>query len=268
MDMDNVPDITQLQQLVDTYVIPYGLKLLAAILIFIVGRWVATALANGVGALMRRNRVEETLVSFTRNLLHAALLVFVVVAAIGQLGIQTASFVAIVGAACLAIGLALQGSLSNFAAGVMMIIFKPFKAGDLIEAAGIAGVVEEIMIFSIRLRTGDNKVIVVPNGAVMGGNIINYSAMPTRRVYLSVVVGHGTDIAHIRQLLDTLIRTDSRVLADPAPVVGATELGVPGITLVVRPWVKSEDYWDVFFDLNERIQSALREAGVPAPSRP
>jgi small conductance mechanosensitive channel len=189
MDFNNI--ISSLQ----TFAAFYGLKIIAAIVIFVVGRWVARALRNAIKKMMAKGDVDETLISFVGNLTYITLLAFVIIAALNQLGIQTTSFIAVIGAAGLAIGLALQGSLANFAAGVLMIIFRPFKAGDYIEGAGVAGTVEEIQIFATQLKTPDNKTIIVPNAKMMGDNITNYSAKDTRRVDMVIGVGYGDDPA-------------------------------------------------------------------------
>jgi small conductance mechanosensitive channel len=198
-------------------------------------------------------------------MIYAALLAFVIIAALGQLGIQTTSFIAILGAAGLAIGLALQGSLSNFSAGVLMIIFRPFKQGDFIEGAGVAGIVEEVHIFNTVLRTGDNKTIIIPNDALMGGNIINYSTQPTRRLDLVVGIGYDDDIKKAKNILNELMANDERILKDPAPTLGLLELADSSVNFAVRPWVNSSDYWGVHFDLLESIKLRFDAEGISIP---
>jgi small conductance mechanosensitive channel len=259
MDFSNI--LPRLQELVAFY----GLKIVAAIVIFIVGRWVAKALRRLAVRMMTRAKVEETLVSFVGNLTYVGLLVFVIIAALNQLGVQTTSFIAIIGAAGLAIGLALQGSLANFAAGVLMIIFRPFKVGDYIEAAGVAGVVEEIEIFTTQLRTPDNKTIIIPNAGITGGNITNYSAKDTRRVDMVIGVGYGDDLIQVREILEDILAKDDRVLDDPAPTIAVLELGDSSVNFAVRPWVNTADYWGAYFDLTETVKKRFDEEGISIP---
>ena len=198
-------------------------------------------------------------------MLYAALLAFVIIAALGQLGIQTTSFIAILGAAGLAVGLALQGSLANFAAGVLMIIFRPFKQGDFIEGAGVSGVIEEVHIFNTVMRTGDNKTIIIPNGSLMNGNIINYSTKPTRRLDLVIGIGYDDDIKKAKQVLEDLMASEERILKDPAPTIGLLELADSSVNFAVRPWVNSADYWGVHFNLLERIKLRFDDEGISIP---
>lgn len=235
--------MTQIQALLTVY----GLKVIAALAIFIIGKMIAKAVKAGIAKTMARAKSDPILISFTTNMIYAALLAFVIIAALGQLGIQTTSFIAILGAAGLAIGLALQGSLSNFAAGVLMIIFRPFKQGDFIEGAGVAGIVEEVHIFNTVLRTGDNKTIIIPNDALMGGNIINYSTQPTRRSDLVVGIGYDDDIKKAKNILNELMANNERILKDPPPTLGLLELADSSVNFAVRPWVNSSDYWCVHF---------------------
>ena len=243
----------------------YGLKVLAAIVIFIAGRWVAKAVANFIKRMMTKSNTDETLVQFVGNLSYIALLAFVIIAALNQLGIHTTSFIAILGAAGLAIGLALQGSLGNFAAGVLMIIFKPFKVGDYIEGAGVAGTVEEIQIFSTQLVTPDNKTIIVPNAKMTGDNITNYSAKGTRRVELVFGIGYGDDIDHARQVIESVIGQDDRVLEDPAPAVVVSELADRSVNFKVRVWTSADDYWGFYFDTTEKVKKQFDAEGISIP---
>ena len=259
MDFNSI--LPKLQELVAFY----GLKIVAAIVIFIVGRWVAKALKRLAVRMMKKAKVEETLTSFVGNLTYIALLVFVIIAALNQLGVQTTSFIAIIGAAGLAIGLALQGSLANFAAGVLMIIFRPFKVGDYIEAAGVAGVVEEIEIFTTQLKTPDNKTIIIPNASVTGGSITNFSAKDTRRVDMVIGVGYGDDLKRVREILEEILAKDDRILDDPAPTIGVLELGDNSVNFAVRPWVKTGDYWGVYFGLTETVKRRFDEEGISIP---
>jgi len=243
----------------------YGMPLLWAIVIFVVGRIVSGILANTVAKLMIKSKIDETLVKFMRSLIYMGLMTFVVLAALGKMGIETTSFAAIIAAAGLAIGLSLQGTLGNFAAGVMLILFRPFKAGDFVEAGGVAGVVEEVLIFSTKMRSGDNKEIIVPNGQIIGSTITNYSAKETRRVDLVIGVGYGDDLKKVRSVLEQILAEDSRVLQDPAPTIGVLELGESSVNFAVRPWVKSGDYWPVLFALQENIKIRFDAEGISIP---
>ncbi len=243
----------------------YGLKVIAGIVVFIVGRWVAKGLTNLARKLMEKKAVDHTLVSFVVNLVYIALLVFVVLAALGQLGIQTTSFIAVIGAAGLAIGLALQGSLSNFAAGFLMIIFRPFKVGDFIEGAGVSGTVEALHIFTTQLKSPDNKTVIVPNASLTAGNITNYSTKATRRVDIVMGIGYGDDIDKAKKIMADVLAKDGRVLKDPAPTIAVVELADSSVNFVVRPWVKAEDYWNVYFDTTENIKKSFDAEGITIP---
>ncbi len=259
MDFSNI--LPRLQELLAFY----GLKILAAIVIFIVGRWIARALKNVIKRMMTKGNVDDILVSFVGNLTYIALLAFVIIAALNQLGIQTTSFIAVIGAAGLAVGLALQGSLANFAAGVLMIIFRPFKAGDYIEGAGVAGVVEKVHIFTTQIKTPDNKTIIIPNGKLMGDNITNYSTKDTRRVDMVIGVGYGDDLKKVREILEDILAKDDRILEDPAPTIGVLELGDNSVNFAVRPWVKTQDYWGAYFDVTETVKRRFDEEGISIP---
>ena len=243
----------------------YGIKVVAAVAIFIVGRWVAKAVANFIKKIMTKSNTDETLVKFVGNLSYIALLAFVIIAALNQLGIQTTSFIAILGAAGLAIGLALQGSLGNFAAGVLMIIFKPFKVGDFIEGAGVAGTVEEIQIFTTQLKTPDNKTIIVPNAKMTGDNITNYTMKGTRRVDFVFGIGYEDDIDKARKIIEGIIAEDNRVLKDPAPMVAVSELADSSVNFVARAWTSADDYWGFYFDTTEKVKKQFDAEGVSIP---
>lgn len=262
-------DMNEYVDLAQTLATTYGLKVIAALLIFAVGKWLAGVLSRVVGRAMRRAKTDEMLVGFVASLVYAALLAFVILAALSQLGIQTASFIAVLAAAGLAIGLALQGSLSNFAAGVMLIIFRPFKVGDFIEAAGTAGVVEEIMIFSTKLRSPDNKQLYVPNGSIIDGIITNFSAKQNRRVDLVFGCSYGDDIKKAKALLEEIVKANPLVLADPEPIIGVLELGDNSVNFAVRPWVNTPDYWNAYFQITEAVKQRFDEAGlsIPFPQR-
>ena len=243
----------------------YGLKVLAALAIFIIGRWVAKGVRKLVERLMVKSKVDPTLISFTSNMAYIGLLAFIFIAALGQLGIQTTSFIAVLGAAGLAVGLALQGALSNFAAGFLLIIFRPFKVGDLIEGAGVFGVVEAIQIFTTQLKTADNKTVIVPNGKLTDDNIVNWTVKGTRRVDMVFGIGYEDDIDKARSLMTDIMAQDSRILKDPAPQISVSELADSSVNFVVRPWVKVEDYWGVYFDLTEKIKKAFDADGISIP---
>lgn len=243
----------------------YGLKVIAAIAVFIVGRWIAKMLTTFTEKVMNKKQVDPTIVSFVANLIYMTLLVFVVLAALGQLGIQTTSFIAVIGAAGLAIGLALQGSLSNFAAGFLMIIFRPFKVGDFIEGAGVAGTVEAIHIFTTQLLTPDNKAVIIPNASLTAGNITNYSAKGTRRVDLVMGIGYGDDIDHAKKVIMDVLAKEERILEDPATTIGVVELADSSVNFAVRPWVKADDYWNVYFNLTENIKKSFDSEGISIP---
>ena len=243
----------------------YGIKVVAAVVIFIVGRWVAKAIANFIKKMMTKSNTDETLVKFVGSLCYIALLAFVIIAALNQLGIQTTSFIAILGAAGLAIGLALQGSLGNFASGVLMIIFKPFKVGDFIEGAGTAGTVEEIQIFTTQLKTPDNKTIIVPNAKMTGDNITNYTMKGTRRVDFVFGIGYEDDIDKARKVIEEIIATDDRVLKDPAPMVAVSELADSSVNFVARAWTSADDYWGFYFDTTENVKKQFDAGGISIP---
>ncbi|MGD9407635.1 MAG: mechanosensitive ion channel [Gammaproteobacteria bacterium] len=243
----------------------FGLKLVTALVIFIIGRWVARRLAGLVEKGMTKAGTDSTLTGFLRNIVYIGLLTFVILAAIAQLGVQTTSFIAVLGAAGFAVGLALQGSLANFAAGVLIIIFRPFKSGDFVEAGGVAGVVENIQIFTTTMRTGDNKTIIIPNGQITSGTIVNYSTKDTRRVDMVIGVGYGDDLDNVRRVLEEILKEDERVLEDPAPTIGVLELADSSVNFAVRPWVKSADYWPVYFALHEKVKKRFDKEGISIP---
>ncbi|MFN3881050.1 MAG: small-conductance mechanosensitive channel MscS [Nitrincola lacisaponensis] len=255
--------ITNNQELI----ISYAVNLTAALLIILVGSMVIRLATNSLNRLLKARKVDPTIANFATSLIKYALLAFVVIAALGRVGVQTASFVAIVGAAGLAIGLALQGSLSNFAAGVLLIGFRPFKAGDFIEAAGTAGVVESVQIFTTVLKTGDNRIIVVPNSNILGGNIINYSKEERRRIDLVIGVSYDADLQKTKQVLQQIIEQDERILKEPGCTIAVNELGASSVDFIVRPWVNTADFWAVRWDLLEKIKQALdaNDIGIPYP---
>jgi small conductance mechanosensitive channel len=243
----------------------YGLKIISAILILIVGMWVAKRVKSFVVKLMEKRNVDPTLISFSSSLLLIALQIFVIVAALEKLNIKTTSFVAILGAAGLAVGLALQGSLSNFASGVLMIIFKPFKLGDFVEAGGATGAVADINIFTTVINTPDNKKTIVPISSVMGGNIINYSANDTRRVDLSAGISYSDDIDKARSAINAVLAEIPEILETPAPDILVSEMADSSVNFAVRPWCKPADYWAVYFGVTEAIKKKFDEEGISIP---
>ena len=243
----------------------YGLKLVAAILILIIGRFAAKGIRVLIRRALQKSRIDDTLVSFVSSLCYVGIMAFVIIAALGQIGVQTASFVAVLAAAGLAVGLALQGSLSNFAAGVLMILFKPFKVGDFIEGGSVTGVVEEIGIFTTELKSPDNKKIIVPNAKMTSDNIVNYTAKDIRRVDIVAGVSYGDDIDKVRKVLEEVLAKDDRILKDPAPTIGVLALADSSVNFAVRPWVKTTDYWDVFFATQENIKKQFDAAGICIP---
>lgn len=254
-----------IQRMIDTYIIPYGLNLLFAIAIFVIGKIVVRGLTKLLRSLLGKAKVDEILVEFILGIASSLLMLFVIIASLGQLGVDTTSLVALIGAAGLAIGLSLQSSLQNFASGVMLIIFRPFTSGDFVEVAGITGVVEKISIFSTQLRTGDNKEMIVPNGKIYSDVITNYSAKANRRVDMVFGIGYGDDIKKAKTLLEKILIEDERVLKDPSPLVAVSELADSSVNFVVRPWVKSADYWNVYFDTHEKVKIVFDAENVSIP---
>ena len=236
-----------------------------AIIILAIGFWGAKMIARLVKGLLERRDADQALTGFVGNLVNALVVTFAVIAALNKVGIQTTSLIAIVGAAGLAIGLALKDSMGNFAAGVMILIFKQFKAGDFIEAAGVLGVVETLNIFSTQLKTGDNKTVYVPNGKLIGDNIINYSTKPTRRIDMVVGVSYDADLSHVKKVLEDILAKESRVLEDPAPTIGVLELADNSVNFAFRPWVDAADYWGVHFDLHAAVKTRFDEEGIGVP---
>ena len=258
-------DFSDVSSLVDTVVIPWGIKIALALVIFYVGRMVVSIVVRSVEKLMLGREMDVILVKFLTSILRWVLLLFVVVAALSQLGIDTTSLVALLGAAGLAIGLSLQSSLSNFASGVMLILFRPFTKGDFVEAGGASGVVEKISILTTTMTTPDNKEVIVPNSSVFSNNITNYSARPTRRIDMVFGISYDDDIRKAKQVLEEIIAADDRVLADPAPTIALSELADSSVNFVVRPWVNAADYWAVLFDTNEQVKLRFDAEGISIP---
>jgi small conductance mechanosensitive channel len=269
MDEVSLPNLgitlDEVMTFLKTSALDFGIALITALVIFYVGRLVVRMITRGMRKVMDAREVDKTLVTFVSNLVNMILMVVVVIAAVGALGVQTTSFIAILGAAGLAVGLALQGSLSNFAAGVLIIIFRPYKVGDWIEGAGVSGSVVEVQILTTILKTGDNKQVIVPNSQIMGSIITNYSANDTRRVDMVVGVSYEDDLDKVRKTIEELIAADDRILDDPAPTIAVSELADSSVNFVVRPWVNTADYWGVMFDLTEAIKKRFDQDGISFP---
>jgi small conductance mechanosensitive channel len=243
----------------------FGTKLIVALLILIVGVWIAKLIRRGFLAILKKRELDPMVTTFLTNLVYYTLLIFVVIAALNQLGVQTTSLIAVFGAAGLAIGLALQGSLANFAAGFLILIFRPYRVGDYIEGAGVSGSIEKLQVFNTILNTPDNKVVIIPNANMLSGNIINYSQKETRRVDLVVGIGYEDDIPKAKKLLQDIVTNHKLVLKDPTPVVAVSELADSSVNIVVRPWVKTADYWTVHFELTESIKHEFDANGISIP---
>jgi len=243
----------------------YGVRFTTALAIFVIGRWLIKHLVALIGKALILRAKDETLAHFLTAILRWLGLIFVVIVALSHVGVDTTSLVALLGAAGLAIGLSLQGSLGNFAAGAMLIAFKPFKKGDFVEVAGALGTVDGISIFTTTVITPDNKEIIIPNGNITGANITNFSARSTRRVDMVFSISYDDDIRKARQILEGIISNDSRVLAEPEPIVRLGELSDSSINFIVRPWVDSNDYWPVFWDTNEAVKLRFDQEGISIP---
>lgn len=247
----------------------WGLKVIGALLLLLIGRWVAALTRRSLRRQLERMNVDASLIPFFTSLIYYAVLAIVLIAVLNLFGIETTSLIAVVGAAGLAVGLALQGTLSNFAAGVMLLVFRPFRVGDYVEVAGNGGSVAEIGVFTTTLNTPDNVRITIPNGAVYGESIRNYSANETRRVDLVMSISYGDDIEAALQIIRRVLDGDDRVLSDPAPVVAVSELADSSVNLVVRPWCAGSDYWGLRFDLTRKLKEELEAGGcsIPFPQR-
>lgn len=273
MNAENLPGLgfdwntiwDQLLVMLQTTGVEFVKNLVVALIIFYVGRWVVGLIVRAIASVMRKSNMDKTLETFICNLVRMALVVFVVIAAVNQLGVQTTSMIAVLGAAGLAVGLALQGSLSNFASGVLIVLFRPYKAGDFIEGAGVAGSVEEVQILTTVLKTGDNKRVIVPNSQIMGSIITNYSSNDQRRIDLVVGVSYDDDLDKVRDEFIALVAAEDRILDDPACLIAVSELADSSVNFVVRPWVKTADYSAVKFSLTEAIKKRFDEVGISFP---
>jgi len=269
MNTESLPDLgidwAETWTLIQTTGVDLGINLVTALVIFFVGKWIVGMVVKGMMKAMQKGDLDITLRRFIGNLARTLLMLFVIIAAINALGVQTASLIALVGAAGLAVGLALQGSLANFAAGVLIVLFRPYKVGDWIEGGGVSGSVEEVQILTTVLKTGDNKRVIIPNSQIMGTTITNYSANDTRRVDLVVGVSYSDDLDKVRKELQDLVDGDKRILKDPAVTIAVSELADSSVNFVLRPWVNTADYWAVYFDLTERVKKRFDEVGISIP---
>ncbi|WP_414828276.1 mechanosensitive ion channel family protein [Alteromonas sp. H39] len=254
-----------IERYVNEYAIPWGINIAMALIIFIVGRIVVGLLLSVFRRLMAKSKYDQMLIDFLESIISAVLMLFVIVASLDELGVDTTSLVAILGAAGLAIGLSLQDSLKNFAAGVMLLVFKPFRAGNFVEAAGTAGSVQKIGIFTTTMTTPDNKEIIIPNGKIYSDNITNYSAKETRRVDMVVGIGYDSDLLKAKQILVEMCEADERILDEPAPVVAVSELADSSVNFTVRPWVNAADFFAVKWDFTEKVKLRFDEEDITIP---
>jgi len=258
-------NIQTLLEFIKVNAVNYGVKIIGAIVIIIVGFWLSRLTTKLLVKAFNNKKVDVTLTKFLSSIIKTVLYIVVILAALDTLEFKTTSFVAIIGAAGLAVGFALQGSLSNFASGVMLIIFRPFKVGQYIEAGGGSGTVEEIGIFTTKLHSPDNKLIIIPNAKLTGDNIINYSANSTRRVDMVFGIGYSDDIDKAREAINNLLVNNTKILKDPAPSIIITELADSSVNFSVRPWVKTEDYWEVFAETHEAVKKKFDELNISIP---
>lgn len=269
MEVPNIQETTQeaskYADMAIMYTSEYGLKIISALLIFIIGKWAVKKVTTIGKSLMMRAKVDQTLVEFGESLIYFVLTLMVVLASLNALGINTTSFIAVFGAAGLAIGLALQGSLANIGAAVLIIVFRPFKVGDFVEAGGATGTVEDVNLFSTIIAPLDNRTIIVPNASIIGGNITNYSNKPNRRVDHVFGIGYDDDLKLAKETLMEIMTSDKRVLADPAPFVAVSELADSSVNFVFRAWVETDDYWDVYFDMLETVKLTFDAKGISIP---
>ena len=263
--MGEIMDVQAIMDQMTTFFTEYSLDILGSLLIFFIGKWVAKKMVSLLGKLLAKQQVDETLIRFLDNIVYYALMVVVLMAAADSLGVDTTSFLAIFGAAGLAVGLALKDSLGNFASGVMLVFFRPFKIDDVVTAGGVTGKVEAISIFNTTFLTFDNQRMIVPNGQITNDTIININANPTRRLDLVFGISYEDNILTAKAIFKNILESESRILEDPAPQIVVAELADSSVNFNVRPWVKTEDYWDLKWELTEKIKLALDEAGISIP---
>ena len=258
-------DVNKYYDLAIQYGTEYGLKIIGALLIYYIGKMVANALRNLTGKALEHQKVETTLVEFATSAVYYALMAVVFLAAISNIGIQTTSFMAILGAAGLAVGLALKDTLSNIGSAVVILVFRPFKVGDYINAGGAEGTVDKISLFTTTISPVDNRLIIVPNSSITAGNITNFSSKPVRRVDHVIGIGYDEDIKKAKEVMYAVIEKSAHTIADPAPLVAVTDLGDSSVNFTVRAWVNSPDYWTAYFEIIEEVKYALDEAGISIP---
>ena len=261
----NQLDSMSLDAILRDWIIPYGTKVFLAIAIFVVGKWLAKGISQLLSKAVLASTKDEMLQSFVRSIIYFLLLLIVVIASLSQLGINTSSLVALIGAAGLAIGLSLQNSLQNFAAGVMLLIFKPFKKGDFIETSGISGTVTQMGLVVLELRTGDNKTVLVPNSNVFSSTITNYSANETRRVDFIFDISYDDDIAQAKEIIREILEKDDRVLKEPKPVIAVSTLASSSVQIIARPWANTPNYYAVYWQVTENVKIAFDKAGISIP---
>ncbi|MBU0650627.1 mechanosensitive ion channel [bacterium] len=247
------------------YITQYGIRILFALIIFFAGKFLARTASNFLEKLMLKSKIDKTLTTFSKNFCYFGFLLIVTIAAVNKLGVETTSLVAMVGAAGLAVGLALQGSLANFAAGVLLVIFKPFKVDDVIDVQGTIGTVKEIQIFNTIIMTPDNKQVILPNSKITNDKVVNFSSANERRIDLTFDISYTDNIKKAKEILAAVLSEDKRLLKDPKPFIAVSQLGESSVTLICRPWVKPENYWDAYFDLIENGKLALENAGITIP---
>jgi len=260
--MDNLDGILTM---IFDLAVKYGIKILLAVVTLIVGLWIIKLIMKAIGRNMEKREVDPTLRQFLHSILSILLKIMLIISVISMLGVEMTSFVAILAAAGLAVGMALSGTLQNFAGGVMLVLFKPFKVGDFIEAQGYTGTVSEVQIFNTILKTPDNKTIIIPNGGLSTSPMTNFSTEPQRRVDFTFGIGYSDDIDKARKIIEGLITADERILQDPAPFIAVSELADSSVNFVVRVWAEAGNYWGIFFDMTENVKKAFDEKGISIP---
>ena len=258
-------ELSQVLQQVTTLCIEAGKSILLAILIFVVGRYLIKFINRMIGRMMERKKVEPTIQSFLKSFINVLLTILLIITTVSALGVNTTSFAALLASAGVAVGMALSGNLQNLAGGIILLLFKPYKVGDYIEAQGVSGTVKEIQIFHTIILTVDNKQVYVPNGALSSGSVTNYSSEPLRRVDLTVSVEYGTEVEVVKQALEDIIKADDRILTDPKPFVALGNVASSSIDFTVRTWVKGADYWPVYFDLTRNVYQEFNQRGINFP---
>ena len=261
----NFFDPSTIEGLQNDYIVPWAINIVMALAVFIIGRLVISIILAVINKLLGKTKMDSMLVNFVMSIMYALLLLFVIVASLDQLGVNTSSLIALVGAAGLAIGLSLQDFLKNFAAGVMLVVFRPFREGEFVEVNGISGTAERITIFNTIMRTGDGREVTIPNGPIYGNVITNFSRRDTRRVDMVFGIGYDSDLLKAKAILKEIVETDERVLSEPAPLVAVQELADSSVNFVVRPWAKTSDYWDVYRDTMEKVKLRFDAEGISIP---